>query len=254
MAPEALLEKLKVSTTLDARSLPTMFDLPSENPEDPGLPDYFHNLQPMLLKDTFQPEIPSFDAMDMNIYYDPEHTDRYKRPDWFAVLGVTPYYRGELRRSYVVWAERVRPFIAIELISPGTEKEDMGRTLRDIAAPPTKWDVYERILEIPYYIVFNRFSEEVHAFRNEGGRYVSMALSGGLLPVPEIELQLGTWRGVYRDVDSLWLRWFDASGTLIPMAAEREQEVRADLESERAEKERLLALLKNAGIDPDRAG
>ena len=27
--------------------LPTMYDLPSDNPEEPGLPDEFHFLQPL---------------------------------------------------------------------------------------------------------------------------------------------------------------------------------------------------------------
>ena len=32
--------------------LPTMYDLPSEDPEEPGLPDIFHGLQPQLLDET----------------------------------------------------------------------------------------------------------------------------------------------------------------------------------------------------------
>ena len=34
-------------------TLPTMYDLPSENPEEKGLPDDFHFLQPLLLYLTF---------------------------------------------------------------------------------------------------------------------------------------------------------------------------------------------------------
>jgi len=30
------------------QTLPTMYDLPSEDPEEPGLPDEFHLLQPEL--------------------------------------------------------------------------------------------------------------------------------------------------------------------------------------------------------------
>ncbi|MBV6624181.1 MAG: hypothetical protein KI793_14785 [Rivularia sp. (in: Bacteria)] len=33
--------------------LPTMYDLPSEDLEEPGLPDQFHIWQPRLLEDTF---------------------------------------------------------------------------------------------------------------------------------------------------------------------------------------------------------
>jgi hypothetical protein len=35
--------------------LPTMYDLPSEDPEEGGLPDEFHLLQPELLRITFRP-------------------------------------------------------------------------------------------------------------------------------------------------------------------------------------------------------
>ena len=35
--------------------LPTMYDLPSEDPDEPGLPDQFHLLQPRLLNETFRP-------------------------------------------------------------------------------------------------------------------------------------------------------------------------------------------------------
>ncbi|OBQ33610.1 MAG: hypothetical protein AN487_20005, partial [Anabaena sp. CRKS33] len=31
-------------------TMPTMYDLPSENPEEPGLPDEFHDFQPQLLR------------------------------------------------------------------------------------------------------------------------------------------------------------------------------------------------------------
>jgi hypothetical protein len=33
-------------------TLPTMYDLNSEDPEEPGLPDEFHAIQPQLLKET----------------------------------------------------------------------------------------------------------------------------------------------------------------------------------------------------------
>ena len=34
--------------------LPTMYELPSEDPEEPGWPDTFHPAQSQLLQDTFQ--------------------------------------------------------------------------------------------------------------------------------------------------------------------------------------------------------
>jgi Uma2 family endonuclease len=44
----------------------------------------------------------------------------------------------ELRLSYVIWQEGVVPFLVVELLSPGTEAEDLGQTLQEIGEPPTK--------------------------------------------------------------------------------------------------------------------
>ena len=63
-------------------TLPTMYDLPSENPEEPGLPDEFHYLQPQLLSTTLQLANYSADEVfsvgDMNLYYDVRHPNWYK--------------------------------------------------------------------------------------------------------------------------------------------------------------------------------
>ena len=115
--------------------LPTMYDLKSEDPEEPGLPDEFHDLQPELLRLTFRfanyPADQVFVASDLNLYYDPLHPQWYKRPDWFAVLGVSRLYeQRHLRLSYVTWQEGVNPFVVVELLSPSTEQEDLGQTLQ----------------------------------------------------------------------------------------------------------------------------
>ena len=60
-----------------------------EDPEEPGLPDEFHDYQPQLLRETFQPPryVPDrfFVGTDLNLYYQLSHPTWYKRPDWFAV-------------------------------------------------------------------------------------------------------------------------------------------------------------------------
>ena len=54
-----------------------MYDLPSEDPEEPGLPDEFHEFQPELLRLTCRPanHPPEqiFIATDLNLYYDSNH-------------------------------------------------------------------------------------------------------------------------------------------------------------------------------------
>ncbi len=151
-----------------AKPWPTMYDLPYDKTlEEPGLPDTFHDIQPQLLSETFCPANYSpdqvFVASDLNLYYDLAHDHWYKRPDWFAVVGVPPLYdQHDLRFSYVVWDEPVKPLIVVELLSFGTEDEDLGKTLHtNDAEPPGKWEVYERILNIPYYAVFSHYTNEL---------------------------------------------------------------------------------------------
>jgi Uma2 family endonuclease len=73
-----------------------MYDLKSEDPDEPGLPDEFHDLQAQFLSITFRPPhyLASrvFSASDMNLYYDVRHAQWYKRPDWFGVVGVPRLY------------------------------------------------------------------------------------------------------------------------------------------------------------------
>ncbi|HLO83631.1 MAG TPA: Uma2 family endonuclease [Nostocaceae cyanobacterium] len=223
-------------------TLPTMYDLPSEDPEEPGLPDQFHILQPQLLIDTFQPpNYPSdqiFTAMDMNLYYNSRQPFWYKRPDWFAVLGVPRLYENrDLRLSYVVWQEAISPFIVVELLSPGTEKEDLGQTLRDVEKPPVKWEVYEQILRIPYYAVFDRYQSEFRMFKLDGSRYVEANLSDGRFWISDIQLGLGVWHGSYQNVEMPWLRWYDKNGNWILTTAEDERR-KAEQERQRAEQEK----------------
>jgi len=234
-------------------TLPTMYDLPSEDPEEPGLPDEFHIYQPRLLQETFRPpNYPANDvfvATDLNLYYDVHHPLWYKRPDWFAVLGNARLHEGrELRLSYVIWQEGVNPFVAVEFLSPGTEREDLGQTLRDSNQPPTKWEVYEQILRITYYVVFDRYTNQLQVFILYADRYTELNLEEPRLWIPSLELGLGLWQGVYQGVERLWLRWCDAEGNWLLTPSEQEQQ-RAEQERQRAE--RLAARLREAGIDPD---
>ncbi|MHC5737658.1 Uma2 family endonuclease [Nostoc sp.] len=226
--------------------LPTMYDLPSEYPEDSGLPDEFHLFQPQLLRETFSPpNYPAeevFVATDLNLYYDLRHTLWYKRPDWFAAVGVSRLYEQQnLRLSYVIWQEGVAPFVVVELLSPGTEKEDLGQTLREINQPPTKWEVYERILRVPYYIVFDRYTDKLQVFQLVADRYNELDLTTPRVWMPGLELGLGLWQGSYQGIERLWLRWYDASGNWLFTPLERE--------SQRAN--RLAAQLRELGVNPD---
>ncbi len=266
------------------QTLPTMYDLPSEEVGEPGLPDEFHPLQSQILQKTFKPgnygPEQVFSAMDLNLYYDVRHPLWYKRPDWFGVVGVPRLYDGyDLRLSYVIWQEQVSPIVVVELLSDSTEAEDLGEKTPEPENPPTKWQVYEQILRVPYYVVFSRYTNQMQAFRLVGDRYQEIELTEEGLLIPSIGLSLGLWQGSYEDVERLWLRWMTLSGDLIPLPNEQvtEAEQRAILAEQKAtqaeqrailaeqkasqaqqeaatakqEVERLKELMRNLGLDPD---
>jgi Uma2 family endonuclease len=253
-------------------TLPTMYDLPSEDPEEPGLPDEFHDLQPQLLTLTFcPPQYPTseiFCGSDINLYYDVSHSNWYKRPDWFGVVGVPRLYdRVEMRLSYVVWQEGINPFVVVELLSPGTEKEDLGEHQTENLSngqrirskieskPPSKWEVYEQILRIPYYVVFSRYTNQLRVFKLVGLHYQELELQDSRVWIADLDLGLGLWQGEYLGVDRLWLRWYDVKGDWILTEAEFQFQ-RAESECLRAEQaenqlESLLQKLRESGIDPN---
>lgn len=250
-------------------NLPTMYDLPSEEVGESGLPDEFHVFQSQLLRETFQPLNYSTDEVfigtDINLYFDENHTRWYRRPDWFASVGVPRLYdRKDLRLSYVVWQEQVNPLIVVELLSPSTEKEDLGQVTKDDKEIPTKWDVYEKILRVPFYFTYDHLTQQIHAFRLEGDVYASfLANDETRFLIPNVGLYLGLWQDSYQNINETWLRWFDEQGNLVstPLekkAQEKEHE-RTEKERERAEKEALAdklatlnAKLIAMGIDPDK--
>jgi Uma2 family endonuclease len=247
-----------------------MYDLPSEDPEEPGLPDEFHDLQPQLLSRTLQlngyPRENCFTASDLNLYYDLKHPLWHKRPDWFLVAGVPRLYDGtELRRSYVIWQEGVSPHIVIEFLSPGTESEDLGRfytqpplplepaTLSNgdspaTDEPPEKLEVYERYLRIPHYITYSRFTGQLRYFRLNGSRYQEEAVSPNTPSIwlADLGIGLGIWQGVFEGIRAGWLRWCDRDGNWCLTDTEREQREKelAQLERERAQLEKEQAQLE----------
>ncbi len=244
-------------------TLPTMYDLPSENPEEPGLPDEFHDLQPQLLSRTLRlsdyTRENCFTASDLNLYYDVNHPLWYKRPDWFLAVDVPRLYDGnDLRRSYVVWQEGKNPYVAIEFLSPGTEVEDLGRFYNEtsgvvnaesatpagnpmenaleptVTKPPTKLEVYERYLRIPHYLVYSRYTQRLRYFKLDGGQYQeqSLSLENSIAWLADLEIGLGIWEGTFEDVPGYWLRWCDAAGNWFLTDTEQARMAREQVEAQ----------------------
>ena len=254
-------------------TLPTMYDLPSEFPEEPGLPDEFHDLQPQLLSRTLRLQDYAtenrFTGSDLNLYYDVHHPLWHKRPDWFLALDVPRLYDGhDLRRSYVVWQEGQAPTIVVEFLSPRTEQEDLGRFYKDsdqipdndndIPAsrvgnayppahgaehPPSKVDVYEKYLRVPHYLVYSRYTQRLRYFKLVGRRYEEQSIQDGtpMIWLDDLKIGLGLWDGYFDGLPGPWLRWCDADGNWLL----------TDTEQAENRAEQLAERLRAMGVDPD---
>ncbi|RZM83071.1 Uma2 family endonuclease [Leptolyngbya iicbica LK] len=243
-----------------------MYDLPSEFPEEPGLPDEFHDLQPQLLSRTLRLTAYSqenwFTGTDLNVYYDPTHVLWHKRPDWFLALNVPRLYNGDdLRMSYVVWQEQQPPHVIVEFLSPKTEREDLGRFYRaqdrvidpradqfppplaPVNTPPSKVEVYEQYLGVKHYIVYSRYTRRLRYFQLVSGRFQEQTLQAEnpRIWLADLDIGLGIWQGNFEGVPSAWLRWCDRAGNWFL----------TDTEAAQQRAERLAERLRSLGIDPD---
>ena len=253
-------------------TLPTMYDLPSEFPEETGLPDEFHDLQPQLLSRTLALQDYTRDnwfcGSDLNVYYDVQHPLWHKRPDWFLAVGVPRLYDGQdLRLSYVVWQEGVTPAVVVEFLSPGTAAEDLGRfydpagvetvSAAGAGSPPGKLEVYERCLKVPHYIVYDRYTQALRYLQLVGGRYQEQPIQPGPVAIwlADLQVGLGLWNGEFEGIERSWLRWCDRTGIWLPTDTERESQARQQAEQRavaaQQRAEQLAQRLRELGVDPE---
>ncbi len=239
-----------------SETLPTMYDLPSEDPEEPGLRDEFHRFQASLLRETCQPSIDAdpgfFSSSSLYLYYDVRPPLWYKWPDWFLVLGVQKAtHQKDLRLSYVIWQEGVSPFLVIELLAPDTIAEDLGVPLRQGNQPPTKWQVYEQVLRVPYYGIFDRYTNTFRLFQLTGLHYEAVDLAESRFWFESLALGLGVWQGAYQRTEGSWLRWYQQDGSWVPTLEEQAEQERLRAEAAQERAERLAAQLRALGIEPE---
>ncbi|GAB4294266.1 MAG: hypothetical protein Fur0025_30850 [Oscillatoriaceae cyanobacterium] len=153
-------------------------------------------------------------------------------PDWFYIPNVPPLLDGRYRRSYVLWQEYIRPLIVLELASgDGTEERDktpISRTPEGKAVKPGKFWIYEQVMRIPYYGIYQIITGELEVYRLVNGYYEQMSPNGrGHYEITPLGIELGLWQGSYQNQAQLWLRWWDTDGNLLLTGAERTEVERA---------------------------
>lgn len=188
---------------------------------------------------------------NLTVYYNQEQLKSrdFRGPDVFVVLGTEK----KNRRSWAIWQEGGKyPNVVIELLSNSTATIDRG----------AKKTLYQEVWRVPEYYWFHPETLEFAGFRLVNGHYEAIAMTtGDRLPSEQLGLELGLYEQQ--------LRWFTATGELIPLPEEAEfqraeqERQRAEQEFQRAEQERQRAeqehqarerlenYLRSQGIDPD---
>ena len=185
-----------------------------------------------------------------------------KAPDWVYVPSVLPAEPGEVRRSYTPNAEGEVPAVVMEFLSDTDGSEYSIKP----TYPYGKWRFYERILQVPVYVIFEPKSGALEVYRLVSGEYeLQEADANGRFWIESMGLFLGVWEGEKSQRRGYWLRWWDENGNLLLWGTEKveheqqrvqQEQQRAQQEQQRAQQEqqradRLAAYLRSQGIDPD---
>lgn len=188
------------------------------NSQDLAVNKDYHWLQSQLCSLTFFPPQYSSDrilvATAMNVYYDPHNPTWFKCPNWLGVVGLSDSQANLDRdQGYYVWQEGRRPNLVMEFLPTQTQEQKYP-------GQPTIWEVYEQILGIPFYVVFDYTNNNLKVFKLVGDRYRKQELTNHQFWFAALDLGIGLWQGEYQGLRRWWLRWYDSRGNWIPIPDE----------------------------------
>ncbi|HLO47989.1 MAG TPA: Uma2 family endonuclease [Kamptonema sp.] len=275
-----------MTETLTNISLPTEADIdrPTAFPDHTQLPEsdgtfvknFQEHPQSIILTDSIGPVLQRLHpdgnyciGQDSGIYWRETEPPEQgaEAPDWFYVPNVSARpEKGKYRRSYVLWREHLAPLIALEFASGNGEEERDATPLlvneEGAVQKPGKFWVYEQIIRIPYYGIFEMKNDKLEVYHLRDFSYQKLEPNErGHYPISPLEVELGLWEGSYQNQSQFWLRWWDSEGNLLLIGDERAELERLRTEQERLRAEqaerkaaRLAERLRAMGIDPDADG
>jgi hypothetical protein len=134
--------------------------------------------------------------------------------------------------------------IALEFAS-GDGSEERDRTPLSFSngkiIKPGKFWVYEKIIRIPYYGIYEIKTGNLELYHLRDFSYYQLTPnSRGHYEIEPLGVELGLWRGTYQNQHQLWLRWWDLEGNLLLIGEEKAT--------------RLAQRLRELGIDPEAEG
>ncbi|MGK5095349.1 Uma2 family endonuclease [Deltaproteobacteria bacterium TL4] len=194
-------------------------------PESDGKPmaetDLHRNLL-LKLVDSLQCAFPeAYVSGNICLYYEEGNPRKMISPDALLCLSHPP----EEKRVYLSWEENHQLDLVMEFSSQSTYREDHFKKLR----------IYEQILKVPYYVIFNPIRIYLNVFSLVNGQYVMQETDQrGLYTLKKLGIRIGI-----ENFNSL--RLYDQEGQPIPTSVEAErqqkEEERRQKEEERRQKE-----------------
>ena len=157
-----------------------------------------------------------------------------KAPDW-AYIPAIRALREEVKRSYTPQLQGDIPVIVMEFLSD----TEGGEYSIKPTYPPGKWFFYERVLQVPNYVIFTPDTVELEVYQlDDSGRYqLRDPDANNLYWIAQMNLFLGQWQGTRENRTGYWLRWWNENDELLLWGSEKA--------------ERLAAQLRAAGIEPE---
>jgi len=157
-----------------------------------------------------------------------------KAPDWAYVPSIR-VPREEVKRSYTPRLQGDIPAIVMEFLSDTEGGEYSSKP----TYPPGKWFFYQRVLEVPNYVIFEPDAGELEVYQlDDSAQYqLQNPDANNRYWIAQLGVFLGVWQGTRENRTGYWLRWWDENGELLLWGSERA--------------ERLAAQLRAAGIEPE---
>jgi hypothetical protein len=170
-----------------------------------------------------------------------------KAPDWVYVPNAIPVEPRVNRRSYTPYTEGDPPAIVIEFLSDTDGTEYSSKATH----PYGKWYFYERILQVPVYIIFEPRSGTMEVYDLRNGRYELRPSTTGRYWLEPLQLSIGIWEGRKAEISAYWLRFWDQQDQLLLWGQEllsqkeellaAERQLLAQEQQEKIQAQQLLA-------------
>ncbi len=152
----------------------------------------------LMLEDHYKNDDDVYVSGNLLMYYQEGNPRKSISPDVFVVFGVEK----KLRNTFLTWTEANTPDFVLEVASPSTFKEDIGR----------KKELYASVLGVKEYYIYDPLGQIVPSFSGFkliDGVYQDIEQSNDRLPSAVLGLELGENDGklrLYNPDTSQWLQ------------------------------------------------